>query len=129
MKISLKLIDLVAISSALICAVHCLLVPIILSISTLSSLHFIKNPYIEWVFIFAGLVFALISIWSSFRKYRKKRPLITAVVGFILIGLSRFDFTESWELINTVTGTSLIASAHYFNWKLLNTVNKHSQKH
>ena len=95
MKISFKLIDLIAISSALICAIHCAIVPIVLSISTLSSLHFLKNPYIEWVFIFTGVVLALMSIWSSFKKYRERRPLITVIVGFTLIGLSRFDFQKA----------------------------------
>ena len=129
MKAKANIIDLVALSSSLICAVHCAVVPIILSISTLSSLHFLKNPYIEWVFIFAGIVFALMSIWTSYKKYRERRPLITVVVGFTLIALSRFDFSESWELINTVTGASLIALAHYYNWKLLSTVNKYTKKH
>ncbi len=119
MKIKKNALDIIALSSSLICAIHCAAVPIVLSFSSLNSLHFIENPYIEWVFITLGLLFAFISLWPSYKKYHHKiKPLLFACSGFVLIAIGRLDLMEYWEMVNTVTGALLIASAHYFNWKL-----------
>lgn len=124
MKIKTRTFDLIACTSSLICAIHCAAIPIVLSFSTLSGLHFLENPYIEISFIMLGIVFVLISLIPSFiRVHQKLKPLIIAAVGFAFISLGRLDLNEIWEAFNTVTGAFLVAFAHYNNWKLLK--NKH----
>lgn len=39
-------------------------------------------------------------------------------MGFLFIGLGRFEFTELWEVGNTVLGALLVSMAHYFNWRI-----------
>lgn len=120
MKIKNKTIDLIAISSSLICAVHCAAIPIILSFSSLSSLNFLTNTFIEWSFIGLGVLFAIVSLWPSYKKVHQKiTPLLWAFIGFLFIGLGRFNFSELFEIGNTVVGASLVSVSHYFNWKLL----------
>lgn len=126
MKIKNKTIDIIALTSSLICAVHCASIPIVLSFSSLSSLHFLENPYIEWTFIGFGIVFVFISLWPSYKNnHRKVKPLLYAALGFIFIAIGRLDFTELWEISNTVIGASLVSVAHYLNWKLLRTEGNH----
>ena len=126
MKIKNNTIDIIALTSSLICAIHCAAIPIVLSFSSLSSLHFLENPYIEWTFIMLAIIFVFVSLWPSYKKYHHKtKPLLFASLGFALIAIGRFEFTELWEIVNTVIGASLVSIAHYFNWKLLRTVGKH----
>ena len=120
-------IDLIALSSSLICAVHCAAIPVVLSFSSLSSLHFLENPYIELTFISLGLVFAITSLWPSYKKVHfQVKPLLYAVLGFLFIALGRLDFTELWEVVNTVIGASIVAFAHYLNWKLMKCKRNHN---
>ncbi|NJB83660.1 MerC domain-containing protein [Wenyingzhuangia aestuarii] len=122
MKIKNNTVDIIAISSSLICAVHCATIPVVLSFSSLSTLHFLKNPYIEWTFLSFGLVFIFVSLWPSYKKnHHKVKPLRYAMVGFLFIAFGRLNLTESFEIINTVIGASIVSFAHYLNWKLLKT--------
>ncbi|WP_299365628.1 MerC domain-containing protein [Winogradskyella sp.] len=126
MKIKNGNIDIIALTSSLICAIHCAAIPIVLSFSSLSSLHFLENPYIEWFFICLGVIFVFISLWPSYKKiHHKLKPLLFASLGFILIAIGRFEFTELWEISNTVLGASLVSVAHYFNWRILKTKRDH----
>ena len=129
MKKSLKnnTIDIIAITSSLICAIHCAAIPIVLSFTSLSSLHFIENPYIEWFFIILGLLFVVTSLWPSYKKnHHNKKALIFASIGYMVIAIGRFEFTELWEIGNTVIGALLVSLAHYFNWKLLQGKDNHT---
>lgn len=125
-KIKNNTIDFIAISSSLICAVHCAALPIILSFSSLGSLHYLENPYIEWAFIGIGIIFVFLSLLPSYKKvHHKITPLLYVVLGFTFIALGRFNLTEPWEIINTIIGASLVSTAHYLNWKLLRTKGNH----
>lgn len=127
MRIKNNTIDIIASASSLICAIHCAAIPIVLSFSSLGSLHFLENPYIEWSFILLGILFVFISLWPSYRKHHHKiKPLLFAFLGFTLIGIGRFEFTELWEVSNTVLGASIVSIAHYFNWKLLRDKKNHA---
>lgn len=126
MKIKNNTLDLIALSSSIICAVHCAAIPLVVSFSSLGSLHFLENPYIEWTFIGCGLVFVLTSLWPSYKKvHRKAKPLQQAALGFSFIATGRLNLTELWEVFNTVIGASAIALAHYSNWKLVRLKGQH----
>lgn len=128
MKLKNNTIDIIALTSSLICAIHCAAIPIIISFSSLSSLHFLGNPYIEWTFIGLGVIFVFVSLWPSYKKVHfNKKPLIFAAIGFGFIALGRLHLTDLWEVSNTVIGASLVSVAHYINWRLLRAI--HNCKH
>lgn len=120
MKINNNSIDIVALFSSLICAVHCATIPLLLSFSSLGSLHFLGNKFIEWAFISLGLIFVIISLLPSYKKIHKNsKPLIIAFLGFLLIAFGRLNLSEIFEIVNTVAGAFIVSYAHYLNWKLL----------
>ncbi|MEM6720728.1 MAG: MerC domain-containing protein [Bacteroidota bacterium] len=126
MRVKSNTIDIIALTSSLICAIHCAAIPIVLSFSSMSSLHFLENPWIEWTFILMGVVFVFVSLWPSYKKvHHQTKPLIVAAIGFGLIAIGRLEFTEMWEVGNTVVGALFVSSAHYINWKLLKASGKH----
>ncbi|WP_178984812.1 MerC domain-containing protein [Winogradskyella helgolandensis] len=118
-------LDLIALTSSLICAIHCAIFPILLSFSSLSSLYFLNNPIIEWAFISLGIVFLFTSLWPSYKNnHHNTKPLKMALFGFAFIALGRLHLTHLWEVFNTVIGATLLAVAHYSNWKLLRSTLK-----
>jgi hypothetical protein len=120
MKIKNQTLDVIALGSSLLCAIHCAAIPIVLSFSALGSLHFLSNPWIEWAFITLGGVLVLFSIYPSYIKaHKNKNPLAYALVGFLSIGLGRLHLNEIWEVGFTVMGALLVGYAHLKNWKLL----------
>lgn len=120
MRISNQTLDLIAITSSILCAIHCAIVPILLSFSALASFHFLGNPWIEWSFILFGFVLAIGSLLSSYKKVHQIFwPLLYATIGFLFIAISRLDFSEWWEAGNTVFGACVVAYAHFKNWRLL----------
>jgi len=126
MKIKNNTLDIIALASSLICAIHCAIIPIVLSFSSLSSLHFLENPLIEWFFIILGVLFVLFSLWPSYkRNHHKIKPLLIASIGFSMIAIGRLEYSELWEISYTVIGASLVSVAHYFNWKFLKDTNIH----
>ncbi|MBW8242930.1 MerC domain-containing protein [Muricauda oceani] len=128
MKLKTPTFDIIALTSSLICAIHCAAVPIVLSFSSLSSLHFLHNPLIEWTFIAIGVVFVFVSLWPSYKKtHHNPKPLLVSAVGFGLIALGRLDLNETWEIVNTVGGALMVSAAHFVNWKLYraNVAHKH----
>lgn len=128
MKIKNNTLDIIAISSSLICVVHCVAAPIVLSLGTFSGIHFLANPFVEMIFICLGFIFVLTSLWPSYHKiHRKLLPLQFAALGFFFIGLGRLHFTDLWEISNTIIGTVLVSLAHYFNWRILRNGVYHKQ--
>lgn len=120
MKINNQTFDVIAFTSSILCAIHCAALPLILSFSTLGSLQFLQNPWIEWTFIMGGLLMANVTLIPSFKNIHKcSAPLVFAFSGFFFIGLGRLDFAAWWETVNTVLGAFLVSYAHYRNWKLL----------
>jgi len=120
MKIRNSTLDLIALTSSLICGIHCATIPIILTSTTFGSIHFLANPIIEKAFIGLGFVLVLASLWPSYYKVHGIRsPLRFAILGFLFIGLGRLQLTETWEIANTIIGALLVSLAHYHNWKIL----------
>lgn len=120
MSIKNQTFDIIALTSSIVCAIHCAAVPVILSFSALSSIHFLHNSWIEWSFISLGLILVVVSLWPSYRKIHKcTTPLWFAVIGFLFIGISRLEFSVWWETGNTVFGACMVSYAHYRNWRLL----------
>lgn len=118
--------DIIALTSSFLCAVHCAFVPIALSFSSLGSLTFLTNPWIELVFIAMGLVLVAVSLYPSYKKvHRNTFPVKLAFVGFICIALSRLDINELWEPFFTVIGAAIVAYSHYKNWKLSKSTHLH----
>ena len=113
-------LDLIASTTSIFCAIHCLSAPAILSISSLNSLYFLENEFIEWIFISLSLMFALFSLWPCYKKnHNKIKPLLFALVGFTFIGMGKIGFVDFLESINTALGATLLSLAHYFNRHLM----------
>lgn len=118
-------IDTVGILASSICAIHCLLLPMILSMSAFGGFVFLNNPVLENIFLATSAFVAIGSLLTSYiRHHRKFTAIGILLFGFLFIGLSRFvaGFNES---LLTSSGAAMVALAHYVNFRLCKNVHQH----
>ena len=121
MRIIRSYLDLLGFSASFLCAVHCLLMPLVLSFGLVGGMSWLESAWVEWSFIFSTLVLASWSLFGSFPKHRNYKPLTLAGMGFVLIVVLHHMFEDSIGHYLSAIGGVLVAYAHYVNWRLLRT--------
>lgn len=116
--ISLHL-DFLGFFASMLCAVHCLALPFILTFGALSGLSWMGNHAIESCFIFLSILFASLSLIQGYRKqHGQLKALYVVAVGFLVILASRF-FDGNSHVVLAGIGGCAVALAHVINWRLL----------
>ena len=106
-------------SGSFLCAVHCLALPILVSIGVLGHMHLHETFIWEWMLFFVLLVIAVVSLVSSFRhRHGNFLPLALATVGIAFIFIGIIYHAHAAHFWSGVGGLSL-ATAHLLNWFLL----------
>lgn len=114
--------DLVGISTSTLCAIHCLVFPVLVMLGSISGYGIVHNHRIENVIIAISAVIGLSSLIPSWLSHhRKSTPLYVMAAGFVLIVFSRLTVSNQLETFLTTLGASALAFAHYLNWKLCRT--------
>lgn len=113
-------LDALGISASLLCAVHCSLLPVLLTLGALGGLSWMRHPLVEAVFIGLSLILAVASLFPSWRKaHGRLEPIGLVLLGFGLIIGSHLLHAHHHEPALMTIGGVLIAFAHLINWKLL----------
>jgi hypothetical protein len=109
--------DGLGIITSLLCAVHCALLPILLTSLPLFGVNIIHNLLFEWGMIAIAAAVGAYSLYHGFIKHHQQwLPAILFAVGiFFLIAKQLFHQYEIWLLIPAVI---LIVTAHYQNYRL-----------
>ena len=90
----------------------------LVTISAFSGVVFLDDPRIENGIITVSILLGTSSLFPSyFKHHRKIFPILILLLGFFLIGLSRFivNVTES---VLVSSGAASVASAHFLNHRL-----------
>ncbi|MGH1434579.1 MAG: MerC domain-containing protein [Lewinella sp.] len=123
MRLIRSYLDIMGFSASFLCAIHCLLMPLILSFGLVGGLSWLESPLVEWTFILSTLILASWSLLGSLPHHHNKRPLIIAAIGFIIILGVHFLEHVVGHFVSAIGGV-LIAYAHYVNWRLLHNHNQ-----
>lgn len=117
LKHSSKL-DNIGMTASTLCAIHCAVVPVLLTFLPLAGLKFLANPLFEWGMIMLALLLGVSSIMLSFfRTHHRALPLILLITGFAII-ISGHVYLRGWtEAIVVPIGGLTIAFAHFINFK------------
>lgn len=111
-----KYLDLLGMSTSLLCALHCLLFPVLLTAGLWTGFQWIANPRIELVFIGIGVPVAGWALTDGYRRHRSLRPLLLGGTGLALLLGGRLLPGNSEHLL-TPLGGFLLAVAHLLNWR------------
>lgn len=121
--------DRVGATASFLCAIHCALLPFVLTLLPLAGLDFLASHAFERVFVLFAAALALFSLVNGFRRHRQAHALILAGLGLALL-LTGVTFAESYPLAVHSTlvtcGGLMVATAHFLN--LLND-RRHAHVH
>jgi len=108
--------DLVGGLLALVCAVHCLAMPLLLSVATFSTWYWFAGTDIEWVLIVSSVAVsgATLAVGWEYR-HGKSLPAKIAMLGFTLFWLAQaVEVGDNHYTLSALAG-GLIALAHLWN--------------
>jgi len=110
--------DFFGFSASMLCAVHCAVLPFLLSLSPMVGLRALQNPWIEYVIILISFCIASYTLVRSYHKHhQRKQALIIVVLGFLLIATGHLIGHGWQEILFTSSGAVTVAVAHLINWK------------
>ena len=111
-------LDHIGMTASTLCAIHCAIVPLILTFLPLAGFGFLTNPLFEWGMIALAILLGVSSIFLSyFRTHRRALPLLLLLAGFALI-IAGHVYLHGWpEAIIVPAGGLTIALAHFLNYK------------
>ena len=114
--------DKMAMSLSLLCALHCLVSPlIIMMLPTLAALQFDGEAFHLWM-VLAVIPTSVYALTMGCKQHKRYRLLIMGLVGllFLLSAVLAGEAVigEFLEKILTVTGAAIIALGHYRNYCL-----------
>jgi hypothetical protein len=111
-------LDRIGMTASTLCAIHCAIVPLLITSLPLLGLGFLANPWFEWGMIIFALFIGVYAIGSSyFGTHRKVLPMLLLITGFLIIILGHLFITSWREAIIVPIGGLLIATAHFFNFR------------
>ena len=126
MKININW-DALGIGASLACAIHCALLPLLLSSLPLFGINIIHNIGFEIGMILLALTIGSYSLYHGYKKHHHSLlPLSLFFTGFIFLVCKQFFIqVETWLLIPAVV---LIISAHLLNYRSCR-VHNHAHAH
>ncbi|CAB0151796.1 hypothetical protein PSI9734_02161 [Pseudidiomarina piscicola] len=100
-----------------LCALHCLLLPVILPMLSLMGLSFIGEELLERVILGTSIALGLVALVMGMRKHFRVYPLLLLIAGGVIYW-HKDSLGEVGEPIIILTGAALIVAAHWVNLKL-----------
>jgi hypothetical protein len=112
------LADRVGATASFLCAIHCALLPFVLTVLPLLGLGFLAGHRFERGFVMFAASLALFALVGGYRRHRRPLPLLLAVPGLLLLLLGVTWASGYSILVHSVMvtcGGLLVASAHFVN--------------
>ncbi len=104
-------------AASAICAIHCMAMPLILSLGVAHSGHLFHDHSFDIAVIAIGIVIASASLITDYKRHRSRLPLLLVIIGFSVLTYGLTHGHGGIHLWISLMGSSLVSSAHFINWK------------
>lgn len=109
--------DALGIGTSIICAIHCALLPILLTTLPVFGINIIHNLFFEWGMIALAFLVGSYSLFHGYiNHHRSLTPVLIFSLGFLFLVLKQF-FLE-YEILFLLIAVAFIISAHFYNYRL-----------
>ncbi len=117
----LSRLDLLGAFTAMLCAIHCALLPLAVSLLPLAGLSVLTGEGVEWMLLLSSAILAGTSLRSGYLRHRSRRPmaLLSGALALMILGhYGHASHTAAWpipaEVLLAASGL-LLAAAHVVN--------------
>lgn len=113
-------LDALGFSASAVCALHCLLMPFVITLLPVIGLSFLAHPAFEASLIISGLIIGAISLSHGyFKHHHNLLPTLTLSAGFAIIAMGHLEQVEDFEFLIISLGASLVAVSHILNYRMM----------
>ena len=108
-------------TASLACAVHCALMPLVITLLPLVGLAFLADPRLEWALFAVSAAIGVTSLRLGFREHRSWRALAVLTIGLGTLATGRVAEARAlgwWAVPLVVAGGLTVALAHWVNRRL-----------
>ena len=109
--------DALGIGTSVACAIHCAVLPVLVTTLPVFGINIIHNLFFEWGMITLAFVVGSYSLFHGFVKHHRSfSPILIFSAGFICLVLKQFLVEAQYILL--IFAVLLIITAHYYNYRL-----------
>jgi uncharacterized membrane protein YoaK (UPF0700 family) len=109
--------DAFGIAASVACAIHCAVLPLILSSLPLFGVNIIENQGFEFIMIALAFVVGVYSLYHGRKKHHHSYyPMLLFAAGISLLFIK--SMLHSHSLMLLLPAVTLVVIAHYLNYKL-----------
>ncbi len=109
--------DAFGIAASVACAIHCAVLPLILSSLPLFGVNIIENQGFEFIMIALAFVVGVYSLYHGRKKHHHSYyPMLLFAAGISLLFIK--SMLHSHRLMLLLPAVTLVVIAHYLNYKL-----------
>ncbi|WP_291911779.1 MerC domain-containing protein [Chitinophaga sp. CB10] len=110
-------LDVLGISASVLCAIHCALLPLLLSALPLLGLHFTGHGLLEYCLLTVSFLAGCLALGRGYRyRHRKVWPLLLFGLGFVCLVAGHFvELFHAYEGGIIALGAGLLVAAHWIN--------------
>ncbi len=117
--------------ASLACAIHCAFAPLFITLVLNIGLGFLASEWIEWLLFGLSASIGILSLCWGYRQHRGHMALAILAAGLSLLAVGRLSHHQGHDhdhgpggMIFLVIGGTLIACAHYVNYRLCQSCQK-----
>lgn len=102
--------------TSIACAVHCAVLPLLVSSLPVFGINIINNSPFEWLMISAAFIIGSIAVLHGYRSHHKSLiPFYLFTAGFIFLVIKQFFHDK--EFIFLAPAVFFILYAHFLNYR------------
>ena len=108
--------DALGITTTLACAIHCAVLPLLLTTLPVFGINIVDNTAFEYFMIFLALIIGCYSLWHGYKRHHHSiLPIVVFCVGILLLFAKQvWHSYQFWLLPFAIV---LIVTAHLLNYK------------
>ena len=108
--------DALGVTTSLVCAVHCAVLPLLFTSLPFLGIDFVKDKVFEYSMIGLAFIIGVIALSHGYRKHHHKLyPVTIFTGGFIFLVIK--EWLPAYEIPFLIVAVTLILLAHYLNYR------------
>ncbi len=115
--------DALGISTSIACAIHCAVLPLVVTSLPVLGVNIVNNMQFEFFMILLAFLIGAYALFHGYQKHHfSKMPLLIFSAGILLL-LAK-QLWHEWELWFLIPAVVCMVTAHYVNFRLLRLAQK-----